>query len=314
MRYRVGCDIGGTNVKMGLVDPSGRVVRVLVLPSPSKSHPRAMVASLKRGYEAITQGSGDRDKVAGLGIGIAGVIDFGKGLVHTSPNLPRWKEVPLQRWAEEILGVRIRVDNDANVVVLGEFMAGAARGARQVVGLTLGTGVGGGVVIDGRLYRGSRGGAGEIGHCTVQADGPRCSCGNRGCLERYVGAKYLVDRYLKIKGKENCITPAVIAERAKKGDGAAGRVLIEAGEWIGVACANLVNLLQPEVIVIGGGVAGAGKILFEAIRKTVRERSFKASRCGVRIVPGKLKEKAGIIGAASLLVLKRETEDVRRKT
>lgn len=306
MRYRVGCDIGGTNVKMGLVDPSGRVVRVLVLPSPSKSHPRAMVASLKRGYEAITQGSGIGNKVAGLGIGIAGVIDFGKGIVHTSPNFPQWKEVPLQRKAEMGLRVRTRVDNDANVVLLGELMAGAAKGARQAVGLTLGTGVGGGVVIDGRIYRGSRGGAGEIGHCTVQADGPKCSCGNKGCLERYVGAEYLVDRYLELskgngKRETGNVTPAVIAERAKQGDGAAVRVLIEAGEWIGVACANLINLLQPEVIVIGGGVAGAGRILFEAIRKTVKERAFKASFQAVRIIPGKLKEKAGIIGAAALL-------------
>ncbi len=297
MRFRVGGDIGGTNLKMGLVDPKGRVSRLLILPSPSKSHPQAMVARLKQGYEALAKGR----NVTGLGIGIAGVIDFGKGRIHTSPNLPQWKEVPLQSMLEMELGTRTRVDNDANVVLWGELQAGAAKGKRQAVGLTLGTGVGGAVVVDGKLYRGAWGGAGEIGHCTVQADGPRCRCGNRGCLERYVGAKHLVDRYVEIRGKVKGITPAVIAERAKKGERAAVRVLTEAGEWIGVACANLTNLLQPEVIVVGGGVAGAGKVLFDAIQKTVRERAFEASWKRVKLVPGELEERAGIIGAASLI-------------
>jgi len=301
MPFRLGCDIGGTNVKMGLVDSSGKVVKDLVLPSPSREEPLSMVACLKQGCEALSRGR----KVAGLGIGIAGVIDFEKGLVHTSPNLPRWKEVPLQRMVEMSLRLRTRVDNDANVVVLGELMAGAAKGARQAAGLTLGTGVGGAIVMDGKLFRGAWGGAGEIGHCTVQADGPKCRCGNRGCLERYVGAGYLVQRYFdlqrgKAEGEED-ITPAVIAERAKAGDKAAVRVLKEAGERVGITCANLLNLLQPEVIVIGGGVAGAGRLLFEAIRKAVRERAYEVNWRRARIVPGKLKERAGIIGAAALL-------------
>jgi glucokinase len=204
------------------------------------------------------------------------------------------------------------VDNDANAVLLGECMAGAAQGARQAVVLTLGTGVGGAIVINGKLFRGAQGGAGEIGHCTVQAEGPRCRCGNRGCLERYVGAGYLVQRYLHLKGEKaeggrqkeesgKGTTPADIAHRAKKGDPAAIKVFEEAGKRIGVACANLVNLLQPEVIVIGGGVAGAGRVLFDAIRKTVKERAFEPSWQGTRIVPGKLKGKAGILGAAALI-------------
>lgn len=304
MRFRIGCDIGGTNVKMGLVDPRGRVISELLLSSPAQAHPKAMVARLKQGYEDLSGGK----HMVGLGIGCAGLVDFEKGLIHTSPNLPFWKEVPLQRMAEEALGIQVRVDNDANAVVLGEYMAGAARGVKYVVGLTLGTGVGGGIVIGGKLYRGTRGGAGEIGHTTVQADGPKCNCGNRGCLESYVGARYLVDRYFKIKGPgtkgqspKRGVTPAIIASKAKQGDAAARLTLTEAGEWIGVACASILNLLQPEVIVIGGGVAGAGCILFDAIRKAVRERAYEANWRMARIVPGKLKERAGIIGAASLV-------------
>jgi glucokinase len=301
MQFRIGCDIGGTNVKMGLVDERDKVVHTLILPSPSRQDPMEMVACLKQSCEALSQGR----NVIGLGIGVAGVIDFAQGLVHTSPNLPKWKEVFLQKMVESRLRVRTRVDNDANVVLLGEWIAGAAKGARQAVGMTLGTGVGGALVLDGKLFRGAQGGAGEIGHTSVQADGPKCSCGNRGCLERYVGARYLVGRYLALKREKAAdregVTPAVIAERARKGDRTAVQILQEAGTWVGVACANLLNLLQPEVIVIGGGVAGAGKLLFEAIRKEVRERAYEVNWRRTRVVPGKLKERAGIIGAASLV-------------
>lgn len=293
----MGCDIGGTNVKLGLVDSSGKVVQGLVLPSPSRKEPPAMVALLKQGCGVLAR----EGKIIGLGIGIAGVIDFERGIVHTSPNLSRWKEVPFQRMVEKALGLKTRVDNDANVFLLGELMAGAAKGAKQAVGLTLGTGVGGAIVIDGRLYRGVHGGAGEIGHTSIQADGPKCRCGNLGCLERYVGAGYLVERYHEIKRQREDITPAVIAQRAKKGEKSAIRVLTEAGEWVGVACANLVNLLQPEVIVIGGGIAGAGRVLFDSLRQTVKERAFEVSWRAVRILPGRLKEKAGIVGAAALI-------------
>ena len=307
----LGIDIGGTFIKLGLVR-GRRILSQRQLPTaPLAASPKKLIKGLK---EIIRQAVREApDRVAGVGIGIPGLIRYPQGVVSSSVNLKGWKEVPLRQALSKHLRMPVQIDNDVNVMTLAEWLYGAGRGTKNLVCLTLGTGVGGGLVLDGQLFRSGGGPTGEIGHLPLSAEGPRCACGGRGCLERYVGNRDVlrsVRRQLQtgarsklvklVDGKLSRITPEIIDQACALGDPFARSVWSQAGQRIGLALVQVVNLLNPERIVIGGGIAKAGRWIFPPIRQTVRSRAI-ADLAKVPIVPAKLGNSAGLIGAAALI-------------
>lgn len=302
-------DIGGTFLKAGLVRGS-RLLREVSIPTGRAATPAGteFLVSEALGRLGVSSGGG----AAAVGVGIPGLVRFPAGVVVSCVNLPGWKEVPLKKRLSRRLGLPVFVDNDVNVMTLAEWRYGAGKGAKNLVGVTLGTGVGGGLVIDGRFYRGSGGSAGEIGHLPLAAEGPACPCGGRACLEQTVGNKQILG-WVKGELKKNrrsriwtligdhleALTPEVIDRACREGDPLARKAWRRSGEAIGLALSGAVNLLNPDRIVIGGGIAKAGHWLFTPIRKTVRQRAMRGLK-DVPIVPARLGTQAGMIGAARL--------------
>lgn len=277
----IGIDVGGTFIKIGLVSAGGRIIARRKIPTPPRADYRVIFNAIKD-FEA-----------AGIGIGVPGFVNTDKGIVHKLVNIKGWDNVPLQRLLEKAAGMPVRIDNDVNCMVLGEVAFGIAKGKRNVFGITLGTGVGGGIVIDGRIYRGSSFTAGEVGHVTVVKDGPRCNCGNRGCLEALVGNRRII-----AKGG---MSPQELEAQAKRGNKKAIRIWQEAGEYIGIVLAGIVNVLNPELIVIGGGIAKAGDLIMKPIRNAIKKRAVPIARDIVKIKFSKLGDDAGVLGAAALM-------------
>lgn len=306
----LGIDVGGTLVKIGVIS-GGRVLRQWAVPTARfASSPRVLEAKLVPLVKSLLKQAGRR--VSAVGVGMPGLVLYPAGVVLSCANLRGWKGIPLRARLERRLRLPVRVDNDVNLMTLAEWRYGAGRGAGNLLCVTLGTGVGGGLVLSGRLYRSPRGPAGEIGHVAVGESGPRCACGGRGCLERYVGNREIlrsVRRRLRdgersrirglVGGHLSRVTPEVIDRACALGDRLALRTWEEAGERIGLVLAKVVNLLSPERIVIGGGIARAGRWLFEPIRRTVRKRAMRPLG-RLPIVPARLGSAAGLIGAALL--------------
>jgi glucokinase len=250
-------------------------------------------------------------ELTAVGFGVPSLVDARTGIVTTTVHLPL-RDVPLRNVMAERLGVPVAVDNDANAAMFAEHRRGAARGARTAALLTLGTGIGGGIVVDGELLRGAHGGAGEWGHMVVDVDGLECTCGNRGCLEMLVSgtalgrdarraAEELPDSgfgQALSAGRE--ITGMLATELAHDGDPVALDVVTKVGRHLGVGLSNVINILNPEVIVVGGGVIAAGELLLEPARKVVAQRALAPSRDQVRIVPTRFGDASGMVGAALL--------------
>ena len=312
-RWAVGVDFGGTNIKYGLVDRRGRVAASVSLPTSAFARPKAFIEGTVRTVERLARSAGVRTtQLCGVGIGAPGPVDMPRGLVHSLVNVPGWRDVPLAGRLRARLRAPIFVDNDANLVALGEWRWGAGRSAHNLVCLTLGTGVGGGIVIGGRLYRGALGAAGEVGHMVIDAGGPRCGCGRRGCLEALVGTAAILrlgrgamSRSSKlralVRASHGRLMPRLIGRAARAGDPAAHQVWVEIGRRLGVGLANLVNLLNPERIVIGGGVSNNWTSFAPAMRKTLRAEAMDVPGRTVRVVRTALGDRAGILGAAVLV-------------
>jgi glucokinase len=256
--------------------------------------------------------------VRGVSIGAPGVIARKEGIVMSSPNLPGWERIPLlERLGREIDRPMI-LENDANAAVYGEYWAGAGRESRTIVLLTLGTGVGGGIIVNGELLEGADGMAGEIGHLTVEREGEPCPCGNRGCLERYASATGISMRYNQLcsggteadEGKKTTTSREVYL-LAVDGNPLAQRALAEAGMYLGVAMAAIVNIINPECIIIGGGVLPAWDYIVPAASREMLTRAFQAPAERLRILPAALGDRAGIIGAAGILWEGAGVEQVR---
>jgi glucokinase len=315
----IGIDIGGTAIKIAVVWSDGRVVESRQIPTDADAGPEAAsgrilacVETLRREHELESR------EMRALGIDSAGIVDGANNLVLDAPNLRRWERYPLAERLGTALGLPAFLENDVNAMAYGEWQCGAGRGTRDLLCLTLGTGVGGGLVLDGKLYRGARGAAGEIGHMSIEADGPRCACGNWGCLERYVGAQFIVARAVEMLGGDarpsslrsvaaDTLSPRIISEAAAGGDVVAIDVLDVTGRWLGVALANLVNLLNPERIVVGGGVARAGDLLLGSARRTLRERAMNVPAQTAEVVTAALGNDAAVVGAALLAVARLES-------
>ena len=307
--WTVGIDIGGSFIKIGLVR-GARIIQRRTLPTSPFATPTALLGELER--QVRTLRPPDRRPVAGVGVGVPGLVRYPEGVVFSCANLPDWREVPLQRLLQRRLRLAVKVDNDVNAMTLAEWTVGAGRGVKNLVCITLGTGVGGGLVVDGRLLRGWKGSAGEIGHWPMGERGPRCSCGETACLERSLGNREIL-RWVRsrlargvrsripglIDRQWDRLQPEVIDRACRLGDPLAIETWRRVGEKMGLALAGIVNLLNPERIVVGGGIAKAGRWLFTPMRQVVRERAMR-DVAKVSIVPAQLGSAAGLIGAALL--------------
>ena len=261
---------------------------------------RKVISRLLDAIGAILHGSGY--KVEAIGAGCPGPLDSRRGIVLSPPNLPDWRGVRLKEIVEKRFRIPVAVENDANCAGLGEAIAGAGklagRRASSMVLLTLGTGIGSAIVLDGKLWTGKGGFAAELGHMSVDINGPKCGCGNRGCIELYASATGVVRRMKKARKSRAAMTAEDVFLASAKGDKAARRVVDETARYLGCALANIVNALDPEVIVLAGGMAKAGRGFMRKTEKIMRERALKESSRGVRLVTAKLGEDAGLIGAA----------------
>ena len=311
MKHSIGIDLGGTDIKAGLVSATGELSCQVVLPTHVDAGPKAVALRIaKATREVLTKAEEQRTTdIIGIGLGAPGLIIAETGVVHFSPNFPGWTDIPLVDDVKKALGIQslpIFMDNDVNAMTLGELRHGAGVGYQSIVALTLGTGVGGGVVIDGQVYHGSRNTAGELGHTVVEPNGRYCGCGNQGCLEAYAGAKNIVERTQeKIAAGSNTkltseLTPKRIAAAAHAGDSLAVEIFAETGVYIGIALTSIAHVLNPEVAIIGGGIAEAGEsLLFEPIRNEFTRRAMDIPGM-MKIVPATLGNRAGIVGAAML--------------
>jgi glucokinase len=310
----IGIDVGGTNLKFGVVNERGEVLKEMVLPTRGQLGKEAVLQQIIRGIREITNKI-NRARLLGLGIGTPGLVDSKHGIVYNLTNIPGWKNVPLKKILEREFKLPALVDNDVNLMTLGEWAVGQAKGAENVVCLTLGTGVGGGLIIEGKLYRGSSLSAGEIGHIPINFKGPRCNCGNIGCLERYIGNRYMVERaraYLKkerrtvinkwLKEGKN-LTPELLAKGARIKDRFCLKIWEEMAEYLATALSGIVNFVNPDKIIIGGGMAEAGAVLFKPLGQKVRDRAMSIPARKVKILKAGLGKKAGLVGAAMLVFL-----------
>ena len=319
-RWVIGVDIGGTSIVVGLVPTDGGAAEGLRVRATSMfAGPDEAVTHIARlAEEAVAEvldgHGGTREDVVGVGIGSPGPLDLEEGVVLDAFNLG-WKQYPLRQRISEALGLPASLDNDANCGTYGEWWQGAGRGASLLVGLTVGTGIGAGVIVDGKLLHGASGTAGEIGHTTIDFTGRRCACGNYGCLEAYASGPNIAARAREgveagaesvlvdlVQGDLDRITAVTVYEALVLGDDYAHEVMLETAKILGAGVANIVNTLNPEVVVIVGGVTRAGDHLFVPLRSEVRRRAFRAAEQACRIVPGELPETAGVVGAAGLFL------------
>ena len=316
--YIIGIDLGGTNIKGGVFDADRRLVLR-----------RSIATEADRGFEhvfdrlvglirdLIRQAGLKPLDVRGLGLGTPGPLSHRRGFIYGSPNLPGWRDIPLRQRLQAAVGLPVVLDNDANVAALGEFVAGAGRGTRHMVMLTLGTGIGGGVIADGRLLRGHFENAGELGHTIVYPGGEPCPCGQNGCLERYASANAVGRRAaeaIRLGESSTLVAPLRqhgrltsrdVVEAVRAGDTLAVRVWGEACEALAIGCVNFQHTLNPQRVVLGGGMANAGELLIERVREKLAALSWNLFNDRPEIVLAECGEDAGIIGAAALV----ETSD-----
>ncbi len=311
----VGIDLGGTKIAAVLVDADMRILdRVAVATKPEEGSDAVigrMVGTLceltaKRGYDA--------SDVRAIGIGCPGPLDQSAGMVLDAPNL-MWRNVAVAGPMAHATGRPVFLENDANVAALAENRMGAGRGARHMMYVTVSTGIGSGLILDGKLHVGATGAAGELGHVTMVADGPLCGCGNRGCLESLASGTAIARRAREIasrpggegileaaRGDISAIDTRVVASAAASGDAAAEAIMRASFEYLGIAVANVVNLLNLDMVVIGGGVASVGDVMFDTVRRVVRLRAFACMARGLQILPALLGGDAGALGAACYAV------------
>lgn len=289
-------DLGGTDLKAALLEEGGRIVAFTRRPSRVGDGPDAPFDAMVEAFGELGPGPGG---VRAVGLGCPGVIDPLTGaLVDRTAHLPHWRDEPLRARLVERFGAPAAVDNDANCAALAEHTLGAARGARVSLTVTLGTGVGCGIVVDGRIQRGARGGAGEIGHLPLGGGAHPCTCGIERCVEPEMSGSGLVGRAREI-GLEAADAEAVFA-LAAGGDARAKGLVDHMADRLGAALATAINLLDPDVVVIGGGVARAGERLIEPVRRAAGRYTLPSHRAGLRIVPAELGERAGVVGAGLL--------------
>jgi len=308
-RTVIGVDLGGTNLRTAIVNSDGVILDKRKEATQAVDGWMKVVARLidniKRQLEIGAQmGS----KVFAVGVGAPGVILVDKGVVVKSPNFPDWNNLPLKSELEKALNIPVFIENDANAAALGEKWRGAGQNIRSMIHLTLGTGVGGGIILDNKIWHGADGMAGEIGHMTLIPDGRQCGCGNTGCLEMYASARGIVQSFREELEKQKLhtaealkeVTSEKVYQAAREGDAVARRVMKDMGRMLGIGIASLINIFNPERVVIGGGVKDAWPLFIGATHEEIMKRAFQVPAERTEIVPSSLGDDAGMVGAAAV--------------
>ena len=314
-RYFIGLDMGGTNVRCGAVSSNGEVLFIRLAPAYATSTAEIILRSIVEQVRAVQEIATAKGigRAGGIGVAVPGPLNLLDGTVVAAPHVAAWREFPLRRGLIQRLGRSVSIENDANAWAVGEFWRGAARGRKNVVLLTLGTGIGGGIIVDGKIVHGRLGMAGELGHVTVEPNGALCDCGARGCVETYASASGLRRMFLELAGSSDAKDGArtfgdgngdfsvrQAAAAARSGNRAATEVFDRAGSYLGIAVASFVNIFDPELVVIGGGVSRALGLMKRAMMREIRARAIAFSLDRTRIVRAALGEYAGVIGAARI--------------
>ena len=312
----LGVDLGGTKIATALATAQGKILARGYNLIPTQTAPDTVISTIFATIDKTLSSSEIAlSRVLGIGIAAAGIIDSDYGKVIFSPNLPGWREVPLREAVEQRFGTPAYLGNDANLAALGEWYFGVQKKVANLIYITVSTGIGGGIISNGRLYTGCRGTAGEIGHMTIDINGPRCNCGNIGCWEALASGTALAREAVKqitqgantsivelVNGDVSKIDAKVVFEAAKQGDELAKELISQLAYYFGVGLANLVNIFNPELILIGGGVAKMGDLLLQPAIKVVKKRAFATSAATVKIKPALLGDDSGVLGAVAFVL------------
>jgi glucokinase len=318
-------DLGGTKVVTAIVSRKGQVMAREYYPTLADEGPGSVINRIHAAIDRLLWANGvNVSELHSISVACAGAIDMSQGLVTSSPNLPGWCAIPFRDIMREKYGVNTYLINDAKAAALGECSFGAGRGVNNLVYLTVSTGIGGGIIIDGKLYFGSSGSAGEVGHMTIDVNGPKCNCGNIGCWETLAsGTAVAREARRRISGGERSsltetvegriedITAEKVGAAAQLGDSLALDIIGKAATYLGVGMVNLVNIFNPDMIIVGGGMAKVGDLLLNPAKQIVRGRAFLVSAQAVRIVLAQLGDYAGVLGAAVFALQQPLRKDVR---
>ncbi len=311
-RLALGIDLGGTKILTAIISARGEILSRDYRATPVQEGPDGVVKAIVDSANVVLGQAGIAiTDIEAVGIGAPGISNPDTGSILTSPNLPGWCNVPLRDMVADKLDIKCFLVNDANAAALGELSFGAGRGAHNFIYVTLSTGIGGGIVVDGRVYSGATGFAGEIGHMTIDDDGPLCNCGNKGCWEALASGSALeteARRWVEegatttilacAGGELDKVTARVVQVAAEQGDELAQKLIARTGRYVGVGLANLINIFNPELIVIGGGLSNMGDVLLKPAFKEAEERAYKASWQAVRFARAELGADSGVLGAA----------------
>ena len=319
----LGIDLGGTKILTAVANAEGKMLSRDHSITPAKEGPEAVVKSILESVgRALDQSKIAVSDLAAVGLGAPGLSNPETGILYTSPHLPGWRDVPLRGIIEKELGKRVFLLNDANAAAVGELYFGAGRGARNFIYITVSTGIGGGIIIDGKIYTGSTGTAGELGHMVVDDEGPPCNCGNKGCWEALAsgtalarearhrikaGAATSILEY--VDGDVEKVSAEAIHEAAQAGDNLAAELIARSAYYLGVGLANLINIFNPEVIVIGGGLSNIGDMLLKPAFEEAGRRAFKQAYQSVRFARAELGRNSGVLGAAAFALEKMRESD-----
>jgi glucokinase len=320
----VGVDLGGTRVRAVLADGSGNFLARASKPTEATHGQNHVINNIVHTIQEVLKNT-DHSQIVGLGMGAPGPLNPKTGVVYSPPNLPGWNNVPLSEILEDRLGIPVYLGNDASLAALGEYTFGAGKNYRYLVYITISTGIGGGIIEDGRMIDGAKGAAGEIGHMTIEAFGPRCNCGNYGCFEVLASGTGIRRRAIEllqsgqsslmlelVHGQPEKVTAETVLQAAKKNDEAARELIRQTGIYLGVGITNALHLFNPEIIVIGGGVSQMGEMLTQPMLEEIERRAMPAFRENVPVVVTQLGDDIGLYGAVALVLQNYEEAEAHK--
>ncbi len=315
-KYAIGVDLGGTSVKAGVVSLDGKIINQISIPTEAEKGPETVANQIVKAIKEVSAEAFGKE-IVGIGVASPGLVNLDGNTVEAPPNFKHWDSFPLRDTVFKGLanGLPLLIENDANAAALAELKFGAGRGEDDYLFVIWGTGVGGGIIIDGKIYHGPHGGAGEFGHGSIDYNGPQCNCGNIGCIESYIGQRYLSTRATKylenkkesvvwklVNNDASKIEPQVLYDAAMEGDAAATEIMSEAGELLGVAISSFMNVMNFDLAIVGGGVSAAGDLVFTPMNKRIKKSVMAPLRPVARAIPAQLGNQAGILGAAGLVM------------
>ncbi len=315
-KYVIGVDLGGTTVKAGIVSFDGKIINTVTTPTDAEKGPEAVSRQIAKVIREIKKAEKDKE-IIGIGVASPGMVSLDGNTVEAPPNFKNWGSFPLRDAIVAELGNRLPlfIENDANAAALAESKFGAGKDEDNFLFVIWGTGIGGGIIMDSTIYHGPHGGAGEFGHSSIDYNGPVCNCGNIGCIESFIGQRYLSARateYLEsrkdslvwklVDHDASKIEPRILYDAAMQDDEPAKNIMTEAGELLGVAISSFMNTMNFNVAIVGGGISAAGDLVFQPMNKRVRESVMAPLRPIAKVLPAKLGNQAGILGAAGLVM------------